>query len=101
MALPLWQKGDLAAFFALFTNNLTNLLTVIALLTFVVGLPHEIVFGRIVPAFGLGVFVASCSYVFFANRLARKLGRTDITALPSGPAAPEIFTITFLVLLPV
>lgn len=101
MALPLWQKGDLAAFFALFTNNLTNLLTVIALLTFVVGLPHEIVFGRIVPAFGLGVFVASCSYVFFANRLARKLGRTDITALPSGPAAPAIFTITFLVLLPV
>lgn len=101
MPLPLWQKGDLAAFFALFTNNLTNLLTVIALLTFVVGMPNEIVFGRIVPAFGLGVFVASLAYVFFANRLARKLGRTDITALPSGPAAPAIFTITFLVLLPV
>jgi len=101
MTLPLWKKGDLAAFFALFTNNLTNLLTVIALLTFVVGLPHEIVFGRIVPAFGLGVFFASVAYVFFANRLAKKLGRSDITALPSGPAAPAIFTITFLVLLPV
>ncbi len=101
MPLPLWKKGDLAAFFALFTNNLTNLLTVIALLTVVVGLPTEIVFGRIVPAFGLGVFFASVAYVIFANRMARRLGRTDITALPSGPAAPAIFTITFLVLLPV
>ncbi len=101
MPLPLWKKGDLAAFFALFTNNLTNLLTVIALLTVVVGLPVEFVFGRIVPAFGLGVFFASVAYVIFANRLAKRLGRTDITALPSGPAAPAIFTITFLVLLPV
>ena len=101
MPLPLWTKGDLAAFFALFTNNLTNLLTVIALLTVVVGLPTEFVFGRIVPAFGLGVFFASVAYVFFANRLARRFGRTDITALPSGPAAPAIFTITFLVILPV
>lgn len=101
MLLPLWKKGDLAAFFALFTNNLTNLLTVIALTTFVVGLPHDIVFLRIVPAFGLGVFLASIAYVIFANLLAKKLGRTDITALPSGPAAPAIFTITFLVLLPV
>ncbi len=101
MPLPLWKKGDLAAFFALFTNNLTNLLTVIALLTVVVGLPTEFVFGRIVPAFGLGVFMASVAYVIFANRMARRLGRTDITALPSGPAAPAIFTITFLVLLPV
>lgn len=101
MKLPLWKKGDLAAFFALFTNNLTNLLTVIALLTFVVGLPSDIVFGRVVPAFGLGVFLASLAYVVFANLLARKTGRTDITALPSGPAAPAIFTITFLVLLPV
>ncbi len=101
LPLPLWKKGDLAAFFALLTNNLTNLITVIALLTVVVGIPKEIVFGRVVPAFGLGVFIASIFYVIFAMQLAKKTGRTDITALPSGPAAPAVFTITFLVLLPV
>ncbi len=97
----LWKKGDWAAYFGLLVNNLTNLLTMIALLLFVVGLPKEMVLGRIAPAFGLSVFVASMFYGFFAINLAKKTGRTDITALPSGPSAPSIFTVTFLVLLPV
>lgn len=101
LAVPWWRKGDLAAFFALFTNNLTNLLTVIALLTVVVGLPADMVFKRVVPAFGLAVLLASIAYVYFAHRLAKRTGRHDVVALPSGPAAPAIFTITFLVLLPV
>lgn len=101
LPIPLWKRGDTGAFFALLTNNLTNLLTVIALLTVVVGIPAEVVFGRIVPAFGLGVFVASLFYVYFAIQLAKKTGRTDVVALPSGPAAPAVFTITFLVLMPV
>ncbi|MDC4404594.1 hypothetical protein NQ640_19235, partial [Acinetobacter baumannii] len=33
--------------------------------------------------------------------MARATGRTDVTALPSGPSAPSIFTVTFLVLMPV
>lgn len=33
--------------------------------------------------------------------MARQTGRTDVTALPSGPSAPSIFTVTFLVLMPV
>lgn len=96
-----WQKGDWAAFFGLLSNNLTNLLTMIALLTLVVGIPSEIVFKQVVPAFGLAVCCASVCYVIFAKQLAKKTGRTDIVALPSGPSAPSIFTVTFLVLLPV
>jgi AGZA family xanthine/uracil permease-like MFS transporter len=97
----LWKRGDWAAYFGLLVNNLTNLLTVSALLLFVVGFPKEMVFGRIAPAFGLGVFVASLCYAWFAIRLAKTTGRNDVTALPSGPSAPSIFTVTFLVLLPV
>ncbi|MGB3377123.1 MAG: hypothetical protein WBA87_18525 [Microbacterium sp.] len=95
-----WKRGDIAAFFALFTNNLTNLITFTALLT-MAGLPASIVVGRIAPAFGLAILITSSMYVWFARRLAAKEGRGDVVALPSGPSAPSIFTVTFLVILPV
>lgn len=98
---PLWRRGDWAAYFGLFSNNLTNLLTMIALLVGVVGLPTSMVIGRIAPAFGLAVMLAAIAYVVFARQLSKKTGRNDITALPSGPSAPSIFTVTFLVLLPI
>lgn len=97
----LWRKGDWAAYFGLLANNLTNLLTMSSLLLFVVGFPKEMVYGRIVPAFGLSIFIASVCYFWFAIQLAKKTGRSDVTALPSGPSAPSIFTVTFLVILPV
>lgn len=97
----LWRKGDWAAYFGLLANNLTNLLTMIALLLFVVGFPKEFVYGRIAPAFGLAVFMASLCYGYFGYQLAKSTGRSDVTALPSGPSAPSIFTVTFLVILPI
>lgn len=99
--IKFWQKGDWAAYFGLLANNLTNLLTMVSLLIFTVGFPLEIVYGKIVPAFGLGIFLASCSYFVFARMLSKKENRLDVTALPSGPSAPSIFTVTFLVILPV
>lgn len=96
-----WRKGDWAAYFGLLANNLTNLLTMSSLLLFVVGFPKEMVYGRVVPAFGLAIFIASVCYFVFATQLAKKTGRSDVTALPSGPSAPSIFTVTFLVILPV
>ncbi|WP_053366518.1 hypothetical protein [Bacillus sp. FJAT-27245] len=99
--LKLWMKGDWAAYFGLLANNLTNLLTMISLLIFVVGFPKELVYGKIVPSFGLAIFVASCCYFLFGRMLAKETGRLDVTALPSGPSAPSIFTVTFLVILPV
>lgn len=96
-----WAKGDWAAYFGLLVNNLTNLLTMVSLLTLVVGLPVDMVLGRIAPAFGLAVFVASVWYTFLGYQMYKRTGRKDITVLPSGPSAPSIFTVTFLVLLPV
>ena len=96
-----WRKGDWGGYFGLLANNLTNLLTMIGLLLFVVGFPEDIVYGRIAPAFGLAVFSASLAYTYFAYRLVKATGRSDVTALPSGPSSPSIFTVTFLVILPV
>lgn len=99
--LSFWTKGDWAAYFGLLVNNLTNLLTMIALLTVVVGLPEDMVLGRIAPAFGLAIFIASAWYTYLAVRMARSTGRSDVTVMPSGPSAPSIFAVTFLVMLPV
>lgn len=96
-----WAKGDWAAYFGLLVNNLTNLLTMVSLLILVVGLPADMVLGRIAPAFGLAIFVASGWYTFLGYQMYKQTGRKDITVLPSGPSAPSIFTVTFLVLLPV
>ena len=49
----LWVPGDWNAFFGFGTNILVNLLTLTGLLRFVLKMPDELVFGRILPATGL------------------------------------------------
>ena len=49
----LWTPGDWNAFFGFGTNILVNLLVLTGLLRFVLKMPDEIVFGRILPAIGL------------------------------------------------
>ena len=48
----LWVPGDWNAFFGFGTNILVNLLTLSALLRFVLQMPDELVFKRILPAAG-------------------------------------------------
>jgi AGZA family xanthine/uracil permease-like MFS transporter len=99
--MKLWVKSDWNGFFGLFTNNLTNILTMAVLLSFVVGLPDAFVYGRILPAVGLAIFLASTYYAFMAYKLAKKTGRSDVTALPSGSSVPHMFLIVFAVIGPV
>ncbi|HEX7914207.1 hypothetical protein, partial [Rudaea sp.] len=46
----LWAQGDWNAFFGFGTNILVNMLTLTALLRFVLKMPDSLVFGRILPA---------------------------------------------------
>jgi AGZA family xanthine/uracil permease-like MFS transporter len=45
----LWTPGDWNAFFGFGTNILVNLLVLTGLLRFVLKMPDDIVFGRILP----------------------------------------------------
>ncbi len=45
-----WVPGDWNAFFGFGTNILVNLLVLTGLLRFVLKMPDDIVFGRILPA---------------------------------------------------
>ena len=49
----LWTPGDWNAYFGFGTNILVNLLVLTGLLRFVLKMPDDIVFGRILPATGL------------------------------------------------
>ena len=94
-------KSDWNGFFGLFTNNLTNILVMASLLSVVVGLPGNIVYGRILPAVGLSIFISSIYYSFMAVKLSRKEKRDDVTALPAGTSVPHMFLIVFLIIGPV
>jgi AGZA family xanthine/uracil permease-like MFS transporter len=97
----LWVPGDWNAFFGFGTNILVNLLTLSALLRFVLGMPDDIVFKHILPAAGMMMCLSTMYYAFLAYRLAKRTGRTDVCALPSGISVPHMFIVTFVIMLPI
>jgi AGZA family xanthine/uracil permease-like MFS transporter len=97
----IWVPGDWNAFFGFGTNILVNLLTLTALLRFVLKMPDEIVFGKILPATGLMLCMSTMYYAWLAYRLAKKTGRTDVCALPSGISVPHMFIVVFVIMLPI
>ena len=68
----LWVPGDWNAFFGFGTNILVNLLTLTALLRFVLKMPDDVVFGRILPATGLMLCLSTLYYAWLAYRLAKQ-----------------------------
>jgi AGZA family xanthine/uracil permease-like MFS transporter len=97
----LWVPGDWNAFFGFGTNILVNVLTLTTLLRFVLGMPNDLVFGRILPATGLMLFLSTMYYAYLAYNLAKKTGRTDVCALPSGTSVPHMFVVVFVIMLPI
>jgi AGZA family xanthine/uracil permease-like MFS transporter len=64
-------------------------------------MPDEIVFKHILPAAGMMMCMSTMYYAWLAYRLAKKTGRTDVCALPSGISVPHMFIVTFVIMLPV
>ena len=97
----LWVPGDWNALFGFGTNILVNVLVLTSLLRFVLKMPDALVYGRILPALGIMLFLSTGYYAFLAWRLAKRTGRTDVCALPSGISVPHMFVVTFVVMLPI
>src|SRR5471032_2501418 len=97
----LWTPGDWNAFFGFGTNILVNMLVLTGLLRFVIKMPDNIVFGRILPAMGLMMCLSTFYYAFLAYRLALRTGRSDVCAMPSGISVPHMFIVTFVIMLPI
>src|SRR5690349_6107240 len=96
----LWAAGDMNAFFGLFTNVLLNVLVLSSLCLGVAKLPNDLVFGRILPALGIALPIGNLYYAWLAYRRGMADGRNDVAALPYGPSVPQMFIVTFVVMLP-
>ena len=62
---------------------------------------REFVLTHMIPGTALGVLIGDLVYTWMAFRLARRTGRTDVTAMPLGLDTPSTFGVALLVLLPV
>ena len=95
-----WVPGDWNGFFGLFTNVLLNVIVLTGLCLGVVQMPANVVFGRILPALGIALPLGNLFYAYLAYQLAKKSGRTDVTAMPYGPSVPHMFIVVFVIMLP-
>ena len=77
------------------------MLTLSGLLLYVLQMPREMEFGRILPAAGLMMCLSTMYYAYLAYRLARNTGRADVCALPSGISVPHMFIVTLVIMLPI
>jgi AGZA family xanthine/uracil permease-like MFS transporter len=104
-----WARwGDVNAFFGLTLDNLTQMVMLLALIS----LPLEsqpagqyfftpqFVLTRMIPGTALGVLFGDLVFTWMAFRLARRTGRSDVTAMPLGLDTPSTIAISLLILLP-
>ncbi|MFD1157518.1 xanthine/uracil/vitamin C permease [Roseovarius aestuarii] len=96
----LFARNDFSAFWALFTDNLINLIVLSGICQFVFQMPAEIVFGRIVPGAAVAILAGVIVYTWLAKRVAEKEGR-DVTAMPYGISTPVMFVYLFGVIGPI
>jgi len=65
------------------------------------GLPAELIAGRVLPAVAFSILFGNLFYAWQARRLARRTGRSDVTAIPFGVNTPTIFAYISLIMVPV
>ncbi|MEO3416367.1 xanthine/uracil/vitamin C permease [Roseovarius sp. CAU 1744] len=96
----LFARNDFSAFWALFTDNLINLIVLSGICQFVFQMPAEIVFGRIVPGAAVAILAGILVYTLLAKHVAEREGR-DVTAMPYGISTPVMFVYLFGVIGPI
>jgi len=99
--MRIFTHGDIDGFFGLAIDNLVQMLMIISLCNFAVGIPMEFIISTILPAAAVSLLVGNLYYGRQAMQLAKKTGRTDITALPYGINTVSLFAYVFLVMIPV
>ena len=101
-----WARwGDINAFFGLVLDNVAVMIVLVVLVTSAEPaaehrFSREFVLTQMIPGTALGVVLGDLVYTWMAFRLARRSGRSDVTAMPLGLDTPSTFAVGALVLLP-
>lgn len=97
-----WARpGDFSAFLGLMFDNVAQLIVFSTILIQVFAYPTDLVLTKMLPGTAFGVLVGDLVYTWLAFRLAKRTGRTDVTAMPLGIDTVSLFGLTFGVLGPV
>src|SRR5438270_13779154 len=106
-----WARwGDVNAFFGLMLDNVAVMVLLVGTICSATppeqqqnrfGFTQEFVVTRMIPGTALGVLLGDLVYTWMAFRLARRTGRTDVTAMPLGLDTPSTFGVAFFILMPV
>lgn len=92
--------GDVNAFFGLMLDNIGVLVLSVTLLAAKFGFPASFALRYMVPGTALGVLVGDVAFTVLAFWVARRTGRSDVTAMPLGIDTPSTFGMVFFVLGP-
>src|SRR5690349_7251362 len=92
--------GDVNAFFGLMLDNVAVMIILITTLTSTGLFTADFILTRMIPGTALGVLLGDLVYTWMALRLARRMGRDDVTAMPLGLDTPSTFGVAFLILIP-
>lgn len=96
-----WARpGDVNAFFGLMLDNIAGLVLLVSMLSTGYGFPVEFALAYMVPGTAVGVLVGDLFFFVMAFTLARRLGRSDVTAMPLGLDTPSTIGMVLLVLGP-
>ena len=103
--LPMFVQRDLDGFFGLFIDNLVQLLLIVALCEQTCGMTgaegSRLLYQMILPGAAVSILAGNLAYAWQAHRLAKREGRSDVTALPYGINTPSLLVYVFFVMAPV
>lgn len=92
--------GDVNAFLGLMLDNIGNMILLTGLLVGAFGFPADFVLSRMAPGTAVGVLVGDLIYTSMAFSLARRSGRSDVTAMPLGLDTPSTFASALFIIGP-
>src|SRR5262249_24483796 len=105
-----WARwGDVNAFFGLMLDNVAVMVLLVGTICSSLppeqqqgrfGFTREFVLTRMIRGTALGVLIGDLVYTWMAFRLARRTGRSDVTAMPLRLDTPSTFGVALLVLMP-
>ena len=97
--VSLFKREDVGGVVYAFVGNLVNYIIIIYALQGI-GWGDDIIYGRVVPGLSIGLMASGIVYAVMGWNLAKKTGRTDVTALPSGVSTPAMFVYLYGVIYP-
>jgi AGZA family xanthine/uracil permease-like MFS transporter len=99
-----WARGgDVNAFFGLMLDNVAVMVLLVGTLCAPPDADHfevGFVLSRMIPGTAVGVLLGDLVYSYLAFQLAKRTGRSDVTAMPLGLDTPSTLAVVLFVLLP-